>query len=55
MEQNFGSSGYAENEIYAFWEPKWPKDGPSYDNATIMFNIIIMTLFKCLNYLALTN
>ena len=37
--QNFGLSGYAENEIYAFWFQKWPKDGPSYDNATKMFNI----------------
>ena len=34
-----GLSGYAENEIYAFWFQKWPKDGPSYDNATKMFNI----------------
>ena len=31
--QNFGLSGYAENGILV------PKDGPSYDNATKMFNI----------------
>ena len=30
---------YAENEIYAFWFQKCPKDGSSYDNATKMFNI----------------
>ena len=38
--QNFGSSGYAENEIYAFWFQKWPKDGPSYDNATKMLKML---------------
>ena len=37
--QNFGLSVYAENEIYEFWFQKWPKYGPSYDNATKMFNI----------------
>ena len=37
--QDFGLSGYAEIEIYAFWFQKWPKDGHSYDNATKMFNI----------------
>ena len=37
--ENFGLSGYAENEIYAFWFQKWLKDGPSYDNTTKMFNI----------------
>ena len=37
--QNFGLSGYAENEIYASWFQKSPKDGPSYDNATKMFYI----------------
>ena len=37
--QNFGLSGYAENEIYAIWLQKWPKDGPSYDNVTKMFHI----------------
>ena len=37
--QNFGLSGYAENEICAFWFQKWLKDGPSYDNTTKMFNI----------------
>ena len=32
--QNFGLSGYAENEIYPFWFHKLLKDGPSYDNVT---------------------
>ena len=32
-------SGYAENEIYEFLFQAWPIDGPSYDNATKMFNI----------------
>ena len=26
---NFGLSGCAENEIYAFWFQKWPRDGPT--------------------------
>ena len=37
--QNFGLSGFAENDIYAFYFQKWPKDYPSYDNATKMFDI----------------
>ena len=39
--QNFGLSGYAENKIYTFWFQKWPKDGPSYDNATKMLKFML--------------
>ena len=37
--QNFGLSGYADKDIYAFWFPKCPKDGPGYDNVTKMFRV----------------
>ena len=36
---NCGLSGYAQNEIYESLFQTWPKDGPSYDNVTKMFDI----------------
>ena len=41
--ENYGVvfSEFWFNKIYTFWFQKWPKDGPSYDNATKMLKFML--------------